>query len=1354
MKKITTRYEHRNGFSRLKSVVFVALAGMAAAGSLVAQDFGIHFLGNTTDNVTGTAGVVPITNWNNIPPGTGSGTITANDGTTTATLNRSGGQANNGWDSGLAGDGANQSLMDGYLDAGTYGGSPAIITISGLTNSYYNVYIYTFPDGGRPQNSGDWLPNYSVNGTTYYCPVIGNSGTSTYDTTGATVGGAGFTGFIQGTPVFANSSAKPNATNFGNYILIANVQPSGGVITIEPEKDGTTYRSPFNGIELIATTPPAAPVPNAPVESPSTAYLGVGVGIPVTLTASAVGSPPISYQWQTDGGTGNALTNIPGATSTNLVVNTAGLEPGTYVYDYAASNSYGTTNSTSIDILVVPTSPTPAISVQFQGAGGSEILAPSEVAGYVPHDFWNVDNELTTFTYTNLVDSTGTHTAATVQVTYLNNQYHSGDASGTADDVLMSGGFWSGGGYTVNVTGVPYSSYYVYVYMLNDNNPNRRYGLTLGNQTYWGAVFNGNTYSAPPYTPDTQTAELPEGTQMQADIVEFTGVTGSSFTISGQTPDGNVAMMGIQIINPSAGPAVANPIRISPAQGIIYSGLPVSLSEFAFGAASLSYQWLSDGGTGGALTNVPGATNSSLTLDTTAFAAGNYNYEVIVTNLGGSSTSAVATLTISASAPILVTDISPTPANEAFVGQTITYSPVFAGSLPISYQWMVDTGGGPTNIPASVNPSAVTSTLVLSNVQFSSAGTYSLSAVNSVGGPVTTSSSALTILADPPPPAPNSYGALVLSNQPVAYYRFNETNDPSTGVLPAYDSSGNGFYGLYGQNSQNGYNGIVGPEPTNFPGFEATNWALGTETELTNSWVTVPPLDLNTNTKATTITAWIYPTANEPQFGGILYNRPYAAGVGFGGSLNNGGMPELGYTWNNNDPATWGFNSGLYPLQNQWSFVALVVQPTQATIYLYYIDPNTGQPDLLTAVNSIAHIPAPFDSNNVTTIGTDLNDPSVRAFYGSIDEVAVFNQALTSSQLLALFGQATGVTAAAPSPAAPTVSPATARIAMLAGTNVTVSGSASGTTPITYQWQTDGGTGGTLTNIPGATSPTLLVNTTGWSPGTYNYDYVVANSVGTNVSAPVPVNIVTVLMADMGANAPTPGSNDISQLSYLNQNDDGFNYYTDNGANNGEWNGQTFTTGNNSGGYVLKSLAWKSAGNGNSFGVFQLYDLYIFAFSQGGSTATQIASYQGYGGGTEQDWFQWVGLNTTLSPNTLYAYTLGRDSSAAGWEHIANQSGNPYAGGQLCQVPSGGGTVNYGNTGVSDATFDIGLQAIPSTTLSIASGSGGNLKITWSQGTLLQATNVSGPWVTNSMATSPYTVAPTNSQMYFKVRVQ
>jgi hypothetical protein len=48
--------------------------------------------------------------------------------------------------------------------------------------------------------------------------------------------------------------------------------------------------------------------------------------------------------------------------------------------------------------------------------------------------------------------------------------------------------------------------------------------------------------------------------------------------------------------------------------------------------------------------------------------------------------------------------------------------------------------------------------------------------------------------------------------------------------------------------------------------------------------------------------------------------------------------------------------------------------------------------------------------------------------------------------------------------------------------------------------------------------------------------------------------------------------------------------------------------------------------------------------------------------------------------------------------------------------------------------------------------SGANVLLTWPQGTLLESTNVNGPWVTNSAA-SPYTVSPTAPRMFYRVQL-
>ena len=59
---------------------------------------------------------------------------------------------------------------------------------------------------------------------------------------------------------------------------------------------------------------------------------------------------------------------------------------------------------------------------------------------------------------------------------------------------------------------------------------------------------------------------------------------------------------------------------------------------------------------------------------------------------------------------------------------------------------------------------------------------------------------------------------------------------------------------------------------------------------------------------------------------------------------------------------------------------------------------------------------------------------------------------------------------------------------------------------------------------------------------------------------------------------------------------------------------------------------------------------------------------------------------------------------------------------------------------------------VPTVRLSIAPDGAGKLTLTWLRGTLLQSTNLAGPWITNT-ATSFCSFGPTDSQMYFKVKL-
>ena len=173
------------------------------------------------------------------------------------------------------------------------------------------------------------------------------------------------------------------------------------------------------------------------------------------------------------------------------------------------------------------------------------------------------------------------------------------------------------------------------------------------------------------------------------------------------------------------------PLAITPAvspSSTLYGGTPFTLTESAQGA-DLHYQWqIETDGNNNNLTNIPGATLSNLTQVAT-YAGGNpLYYDVVITNNNGASTSTVVQITVNPpSAPILDTDLS-TTSPMIYVGGSLTFSAQFEGTLPLSYQWMTNSGGGFYPLNGATNPA-----LTLSNLQGTSIGSIELVVTNAIG---------------------------------------------------------------------------------------------------------------------------------------------------------------------------------------------------------------------------------------------------------------------------------------------------------------------------------------------------------------------------------------------------------------------------------------------------------------------------------------------------------------------------------------------------------------------------------------------------------------------------------------------
>jgi hypothetical protein len=322
-----------------------------------------------------------------------------------------------------------------------------------------------------------------------------------------------------------------------------------------------------------------------------------------------------------------------------------------------------------------------------------------------------------------------------------------------------------------------------------------------------------------------------------------------------------------------------------------------------------------------------------------------------------------------------------TPASAVrYAGRTVHFAAtVLNGTAPFTFQWQ---HAGTNLIDTATVSGSATNQLSVTALSAADAGEYRV-IVSNAAGSVTTEPATVSLVS----PKAGGYENAVVTLNPVAYWRLNETSDPTSGTAPAYDFFG-GLDGTFGSGAEDGFNSIAGPRPADgFNIFETANSALQCG-GVANSYVVGPALNLNTN--RVTFTFWLKPSGSQSDYCGLVATRtPVGAGVNYTSG------DQIGYTWNNNNQNTWSFMSGLVPPQEQWSFVAVAIAPDRATFYL--INPSGTQ----LATNVVTHTSEVF--GGPSRIGGDPQDDAGRTYTGTIDEVAVFNTTLTSQQIQDLY---------------------------------------------------------------------------------------------------------------------------------------------------------------------------------------------------------------------------------------------------------------------------------------------------------------------------------------------------------------
>jgi photosystem II stability/assembly factor-like uncharacterized protein len=430
----------------------------------------------------------------------------------------------------------------------------------------------------------------------------------------------------------------------------------------------------------------------APAISAHPASQTVCAGAPANFSVTASGTAPLSYQWRKNGA------NIPGATGSTYSISVAvGGDTGSY--DVVVANACGNAPSNAATLTVnAATGITahPAGQAVCIGAPASFSVAAS---GTGPFSYqWRKNGSAITGA------TGGTYTILSVVA---------GDAGNY--DVVVSGAC---GTATSNIAALSI-------------NVSTGIAVQPASQTVCAGNSAGFTVVA--------SGTGPFGYQWRKNGANIPGATGSAYTISSVVA-GDAGNYDV-VVTGACGSATSNPatltVNIAPGvttqptdQTVCPSGT-ATFTAAASGSPAPTVQWQVSTDGGANFTNIPGATNPTLTLTNVNASQNGNQYRTVFTNACGMPMSTAAILTVSTS-PTITTQPNSQAVCEA---QSATFSVAATGAGPLTYQWRKNG----TNIPGAIG-----SSYTIPSVTTADAAGYSV-VVTGACGNVTSDTATLTV---------------------------------------------------------------------------------------------------------------------------------------------------------------------------------------------------------------------------------------------------------------------------------------------------------------------------------------------------------------------------------------------------------------------------------------------------------------------------------------------------------------------------------------------------------------------------------------------------------------------------------